>query len=336
MRWWLIDIGERGRWFVWTNHHLLLDGWSYAAVLGEVLACYEALVTGGEPRLLKRRPYREHIAWLESHDSESSKAYWRSAFAGWSGPETLGLERWQGESAVPQVRQIQEALGIGTLQEQARRHQLTLNTVVQGAWALLLREAGGRPDVTFGTTVSGRTVDLPGIESMVGLLINTLPVRLDVHGEQRLLPWLLRLQQEQAELRRHEHTPPAKIREWIGLESGQPLFASTLVFENYPRDRSMRQRGASLEVTEVHTQEQSHHPLAVTVIPGDEELLLRFELDDSRLDAAAAERLLGRFRNLLEILVIHLQEGGGIRLSDLLLSDLENVGPELRPWASKD
>jgi amino acid adenylation domain-containing protein/non-ribosomal peptide synthase protein (TIGR01720 family)/FkbM family methyltransferase len=332
-RWRLIDLGERGHWFVWSNHHLLLDGWSYAAVLGELLACYAALRDGAEPQMPRRQPYRDYIAWLEQRDLSETAEYWRQAFAGWDGPAPLGLERPRAASAAPEMRQSQQTLAIAPLQEQARRHQLTLSTLVQGAWAILLSRLSGRADVTFGATVSGRSLELPGVESMVGMLINTLPARLAVRGGDRLLPWLAELQQQQSELRQHEHTPLDRIREWLGVERGRPLFASTLVFENYPRDASIRQRGPVLEIVEVRSEEQSHYPLAVTAIPGDTELLLRFEYDSSCLDIGAVEGTLVAFCDLLETLAAHLMEGGDIRCADLPLSIPQSTGLESpRTW----
>ncbi len=184
----------------WSNHHLLMDGWCLPIVLGEVLACYEAVREGRDPALPPPRPYRDYIAWLRRLDLAEAEAYWRRALrrvpradAARRGP-ALRDERAPGPETHAERSARLPAAATAALAALARAHQLTLNTVVQGAWAILLSRYAGRDDVVFGVTVSGRPADLPGVETMVGLFINTLPLRVAVPEDAPLLPWLADLQ----------------------------------------------------------------------------------------------------------------------------------------------
>ncbi|HEV7518404.1 MAG TPA: amino acid adenylation domain-containing protein, partial [Thermoanaerobaculia bacterium] len=203
-------------------------------------------------------------------------------------------------------------------------HQLTLNTLVQGAWALLLQRYSGREDVVFGTVTSGRSAPLPGIEDIVGLFINTLPTRVRVSPLARLALWLQDLQAWQAEMRQFEYTPLVKVRGWSGLEGGTPLFESILVFENYPVDESVRERaGRSLRIGEVEVHEQTHYPLTVTASPGAR-LGLRIAYETRRFDRATVSRMLGHLESLLSGMAAH---------PDAALAELTLLGlPERQAW----
>jgi amino acid adenylation domain-containing protein/non-ribosomal peptide synthase protein (TIGR01720 family) len=315
MRWALIRTAAQEHRFLWSHHHILLDGWSFAALISELLAIYQAFREGSEPRLPQRRPYREYIDWLRRRDHTEAEAYWRRTLAGWSAPTPLVVDR---QEAAASGRGLVASAGSAALEERARGLQLTPNTLVQAAWGLLLARYGGRSDVVFGATVSGRSGELPGIESMVGLFINTLPVRLEVAAETAVLPWLRGAQQRQAERSLYEHSPLVEVQRWSEVPRGLPLFESILVFENYPRDTSMRQGGASLGVTEVRALEQTNYPLTVSAVPGPE-LALRLDYDRSRFDDVTATRMLGHFRALVDGLLAAGEDEAVRPLADLSL-----------------
>ncbi len=212
----IIRLSEQSYHFTWSFHHLLLDGWSVATVINEVLTCYEAARQQQPVHLAASRPYRDYIHWLQQQDLTQAEAYWRQTLQGFTAPTPLCVDRPPTRESEPTqqyaIQQIQLSAATTTaLQTLARQQQLTLNTLVQGAWALLLSRYSGEPDVVFGVTVSGRPSALFGVEFMVGLFINTLPLRAQINPQQRLLPWLQSLQVQQAEARQFEYSPLAQI-----------------------------------------------------------------------------------------------------------------------------
>ncbi len=213
MRLALIRLDER-RWrFLWSFHHLLFDGWCFSILFNEVFA----FAKDGDPASAQPRPYRDYIAWLSRQDRAAAERFWRGALAGFTVPNRLEVDHPGGEGghAEQEIRLSAEATD--ALQKLAQRTRVTLNSVIQGAWALLLARLSGREDVVFGTVVSGRPADLAGVESMVGLFINTLPLRAGVDPSARLSTWLRDLQQRQTELPAARAQPP---RRGPGLERG--------------------------------------------------------------------------------------------------------------------
>jgi amino acid adenylation domain-containing protein/non-ribosomal peptide synthase protein (TIGR01720 family)/FkbM family methyltransferase len=300
LRWTLIRASAEESWFLWTHHHAIVDGWSYSAITGEFLTSYAALRAGGEPRIERRHPYRDYVAWLGQQDMRQAEEYWRRTLAGWSGPVALP-ESAGAETAKPGPASLETRLSTAdsaALQEHARRYHLTLNTWVAGAWGLLLARHSGEEDVVFGTTVSGRPADLPGVESMVGLFINTLPVRLKISWEAPLLAWLERLQEQQTELRQYEHSPLVAVQGWSDVPRGRALFDNIFVFENYPRDAALRQGGAALGALATETFEQTHYPLTVVAGPG-RRLPIHIAFDRTRFDKATVARLLDHLQAVL-------------------------------------
>ena len=299
----LIRTAEDAYYFVWNHHHILLDGWSQPLLLKEVFAFYEAFRRGQDLHLEPPRPYRDYITWLQQQDPAEAESFWRRMLAGFSSPTPLGVDRPR-ESAVGQEEQydlLETWLSMETtaaLQALARQHRLTLSTLVQGAWALLLSRYSGEKDVVFGATVSGRSADLPGIETMVGLFINTLPVRVQIKPGVSVVDWLKELQARLVEMRQYEYSPLVQIQEWSEVPRGLPLFESILVFENYPVDASLREQQGSLVVENIRSIEQTNYPLTVVSGPG-ERLPLKIAYDVRRFDADTIRRMLRHLETLL-------------------------------------
>ncbi|MGN9822135.1 condensation domain-containing protein, partial [Streptomyces sp. SD11] len=177
----LIRLAEGRHQLVWSYHHLLLDGWSVPIVLGEVLEAYHAFRAGERPQLQVRAPFRDFAGWVAGQDLVEARGYWGERLAGFVEPTVLGVERVTGEVGSGDVHVgLPSVVAGGGLAGFARRHRLTLNTVVQGAWALVLSVYAGSDDVVFGVTSSGRGGQIDGMDSMVGLLLNTTPVRVRV------------------------------------------------------------------------------------------------------------------------------------------------------------
>ncbi|MGZ3459182.1 MAG: condensation domain-containing protein, partial [Archangium sp.] len=273
MRFSVMRLDEGVLRIVWSFHHLLLDGWSLGVLLEELFAAHASFTRGQAPHLEAGPAYREYIAWLRRQELSQAEAHWRTALAGFAAPTPLPGELKSGQAGGAQAKVertwVFPAALTAELQDFARRHQLTPNMLIQAAWALLLSRYSGERDVVFGTTVAGRPTELPGAESTIGLFINTLPIRVQLPPEARVVPWLQELQARQAELRQYEHSPLVQIQSWSEVERGSPLFESLLVFENW-LDAAVRERTAGLDIRDVRGLEETTYPLNVNVLPGHE------------------------------------------------------------------
>ncbi len=298
----LVRTGEESHRLVWSSHHLIFDGWCFALLLGEVFTLYAAAVAGGEGTLPAARPYRDYIAWLAGRDESAAERFWGEVLQGFSAPTPLPFDRpgalSGGHGSRPEdYFERQLALPAAALEALAQRLRVTLNTLVQGAWALLLAHYAQAADVVFGAVVSGRPAELPGVESMVGLFINTLPVRVAIPESEAAAGWLARLQASQFDQRQFQWTPLARLQALAGLGSGEPLFASLLAFENYPLDAAISERLGELRIEDVELGERTNYPLTLTAVArGDLELRL---IADRRFEPATIQRLLGHLERLL-------------------------------------
>jgi amino acid adenylation domain-containing protein/non-ribosomal peptide synthase protein (TIGR01720 family)/FkbM family methyltransferase len=299
-------VDDRTRCCVWSFHHLLLDGWCISMMLREVFAFYEAFSQGRELALEPVRPYRDYIAWLQGRAQGESEQFWRGALKGFTKPTPLGGSRAargaeareDEEGAHGKLEARLSTEKTDALRAFARRHHLTMNTLVQGAWALVLSRHSGEEDVLFGTVVSGRPVELPGVETIVGPFINTLPVRVRVTPEAALLPWLRELQARQVEARQHEHSPLTQIQGWSEVPRGLPLFESLLTFENRPVGLAGPEQQMSLSVGDLNHVNRNNLPLTVVANPSAA-LALQASYDRLRFDDAVIGRLLRNFEAAL-------------------------------------
>ena len=270
----LIRTAENKHRFVTTNHHIVMDGWSLPIVLQEIFASYFG------QRLPAAAPYRSFVSWLAGRDRDAARAAWREVLAGFETPtlvvppDRLGL----GNRGVASLRLPSETTR--ALTELARSHQTTVSTVLQGAFAQLLSSLTGQHDVAFGTAVSGRPDEVLGADSMVGLLINTVPVRANITPETTTADLLEQLQGAHNRTLDHQHLALNEIHRLTGHDQ---LFDTLFVYENYPIDTTALSVVNGLAITEVATREYNHYPLAVVAQPG-EELCLRVEFDTDVFD----------------------------------------------------
>ncbi|HBL59459.1 MAG TPA: non-ribosomal peptide synthetase [Cyanobacteria bacterium UBA8803] len=299
----LIRIAEDAYHFVRSHHHILLEGWSWSLLWKEVYSFYEAFCHGKDLDLERPRPYRDYITWLQQQDLSKAEAFWRQQLKGFTTPTPLGINRVPG--SLPSQKQecdrqriLLSATETAALQSLARQHKLTLNILLQGAWALLLSRYSREDDVVFGATSSGRSTALAGVESIVGLFINTLPLRVRVSPDAFLLPWLEQLQAQQLEALQYEYTPLAQIQGWSEIPRNQPLFESILVFNNYFVDSSRAKLSESLRASNYRSFEKTNYSLTVVALPGSE-LRLEITYNTHHFDAAAIARMLGHLKTLL-------------------------------------
>ena len=296
---------------VFTSHHILMDGWSNAQLLGEVLQAYAGLPNGG----LTGR-YRDYIEWLQRQDSQQGQAFWQQQLLDLNEPTRLALA----------MRQDKAGLGTGYGEHQqrlserqtqalgafARQQRVTVNTLVQAAWLLLLQRYTGQSCVSFGATVSGRPAELRGVEQQLGLFINTLPVIASPGPQQSVAEWVQQLQAQNLALREYEHSPLYDIQRWAG-SGGEGLFDTLLVFENYPVGDALQQSApAGLEFGNVHGHEQSSVPLTLAIGAGTQ-LSVHYSYDRQCFTQESIAQIARHFGTLLEALV---------REGDQMLGDL--------------
>ncbi|MEU1820006.1 amino acid adenylation domain-containing protein [Streptomyces roseifaciens] len=300
----LLRTGDERHRLVLTRHHIVMDGWSTPVMLREIISAYAA---GGDASALPpAASYADHLAWLARQDDTGHATAWAEALDGLTAPtllaETLAAEATAdsgtraGEVDLPLPEETATALTA-----LARSHGLTLNTLVQGAWAVLLSRLTGRTDVVFGATVSGRPADVPGVESIVGLFSNTVPVRFALDEDETAAAALARLQEQQSRLLDHQYAGLAGIQAQAGLGT---LFDTLLVFENYPVDpdeltaADPSGRPGSLRVTGIGNRGATHYPLTVLTLPGDAPRITV----EYRPDAFTADRAADLGRRLLRLL----------------------------------
>ena len=279
---------------------MIMDAWSRSLLFKEFLELYEAYAEGRDVTLEPSRPYREYVAWLRRQDSTQTEAYWRRTLKGLSSATVPQGEAFEYEEAHrSEEQEIRLSAELTTaLQKRAREHRLTLNTFVQGAWALLLGRYSGDTDVVFGTVVSGRPVELASGGEIVGLFINTLPRRVRIERDQTVLEWLQQLQSQQVELAQYEHSSLVQVQAWSDVPRGKPLFECVLNFGNAFVDASLRKQHRELSICDVQFIEQSHYPLALEVAPGVE-MSLRMLYVASRYNSAIIGEMLKNLEDLL-------------------------------------
>ncbi|MGW4224518.1 amino acid adenylation domain-containing protein [Streptomyces bauhiniae] len=318
MRFTLVHTGPGRHRLVMTSHHLLFDGWSVPLLVRELFELYAR--QGDDLTLPRVTPYRTYLAWLAAQDRAATLNTWRDALAGLETPTLLaGRDAPEGPDSAELPKTLVLELDRDTthrLRETARASRLTLNTLVQGAWGLVLGHLTGRSDVVFGTTVSGRPPEIPGIETMIGLFINTVPVRLRPEPGESLAALLTRLQEEQARLLGHQYVGLTEICETAGLDR---LFDTLAVFENYPLDaealRTAQQGMAGLTVAGIEGTDAAHYPLTLTIAPGEDSLRVTFGYRAALLDRTEIEHTVARMRRLLT----RMAEGLDVRADSLPL-----------------
>ncbi|HEC85215.1 MAG TPA: amino acid adenylation domain-containing protein, partial [Thioploca sp.] len=302
MRFDLIRLDEQRYVFIQHHHHILMDGWCLPIMMSEVRDSYLAYLQGQTPQLPSRPPYREYIAWLLKQDRATAERYWQQRLAGFAAPTPLPIIAHQTET--PLYREANYALSVENtrqLQRFSQVQRVTVNTLVQGAWALLLSRYSRESEVVFGVTVSGRHIPLSGIEQMMGLFINTLPLRLEAHPQDTVKDYLAKIQTQHQNDNQNAHSPLFEIQKVSEVPNGTALFDSLLVFENYPLGNALEE-AAGFQIEDIQGFEDTNYPLTVAIMPG-ESLGFSVSYDSRRLNGEAIERLWGHMKTLLTAIV---------------------------------
>ncbi|MFG6094647.1 alpha/beta fold hydrolase [Leptothoe sp. ISB3NOV94-8A] len=311
----LVRLSDTDYELVWSCHHLMLDGWSGALVFNQVFDAYETLLAGQSPVLGAVPSYQNYVRWLKQQDEAAAAEFWREALEGYGEPMGLpvlkGEEKLKTQNVLPRITFSPEVTA--KMQEVLRSYRLTLNTLIQGIWALILHGYSSNSDVVFGATVSGRQADLDGVESIVGMLINVLPVRVRIVAEQTVLDWLQTLQSQQAMTSRYAYASLDQIQNWS--ETVGRLFDSLLVIENYPMQTAVAR---SLQVEKMQSGLVSTYGLTVIVKPGDA-LTVMLQADEPYRQALPI--LLKQFEQALLAIVEHPEQSVGeiVPSQDLLV-----------------
>ncbi len=291
--------------FVWTFHHILMDGWSYPIIQKEVFTFYEAFKNGTDITLPKPLPYKHFIQWANQQDRQAAEIFWKKELKGFTAATPLRDFSEHSKSS-DKVSTGTEEAGItisgditSGLSSFAKKNQLTLNTIIQGVWSVILSTYRGESDVLFGGVISGRNPALRGIESMVGLFINTLPVRVNVDPGRNLVSWLKEIQSEHLERDQYSYTPLVDIQEWSGIQRGTQLFENIVVFENYPLDKSLENGIAGIKIGNLKAVERTNFPLVILIAPGDG-LTIKIVYETDKFERPFIDQILKNFETLLK------------------------------------
>ncbi|MEV6103062.1 condensation domain-containing protein, partial [Nocardia sp. NPDC051981] len=295
----VVRLSSRKHQLVITSHHLIWDGWSVPVLVRELFEIYAA---GADSRGLAPAPlYRDFLSWLSAQDRDAAEIVWREVLAGVDGPTLLAEQTTvvpaggAGERDVVESWLSEELTS--ALISVARQCGTTMGTVLQGTWGVLLSRMTGRDDVVFGTVVSGRPAQLPGVESMIGLFINPIPIRLRPESSVSVSALLEQLQQDRIRVLDHQYLGLSDICRMTG---NNELFDTLLVFENYPLDPDLLSLpGTDLTITGVSAQDSTHYPLDITVVPGSR-MRLRLGFRSDVFDRSTVESLVARWVRVLE------------------------------------
>lgn len=296
LRFSLFDCGPGDHRLVLTNHHLLLDGWSMPLLVRELFALYAA--HGDTGQLPAVTPYREHLAALADLDLDAARTAWQETLDGIEESTRLTTGHISAGAVPPQPMQIVLPGELtSALRRTATQSGLTLNNVLLAAWAMLLALSSGTRDVVFGTTVSGRRPEVPGMESMIGLFINTVPVRVTIDPAETVPQMLTRFQDEQARMLPHHHLGLGDIQRLAGRRD---LFDTHVVFENYPLDQAgLEQPVPGLHIEGIEGRDAAHYPLTLVAFAGEAGIALRFDYRPDVLDRASAETIATTLQRIL-------------------------------------
>ncbi|HYL97475.1 MAG TPA: amino acid adenylation domain-containing protein, partial [Blastocatellia bacterium] len=322
MRFTLVRTGDDSYELLWTSHHLLMDGWSVPTVIKEVAESYAKYKQSGagiDERSTIERSFLVYVEWLRQQDKSGSEAFWRGELEGFDQARSFAFDSpapasptadTSDENANPPAgsgkspsRHGDEHLRFteqetASINSFARGLRITVASLFEAAWALLLSHYRGSGDVTFGLTVSGRPAHLEGIDSAVGLFINTLPLRIQTQRQQPIADWLAGVQGGANRVLEYEYSSLPEIIRWSGVSQGLDLFDTVFVFENYPVDASYLERWGDTYVESIKSIEQTNYAATLQVTPGVE-VGVRLSYRTPELSSTIANRILRQLRSVI-------------------------------------
>lgn len=334
----LFKLSDEKYRFIMSYHHLILDAWSLFILLSDALEYYRSVTTDSEPQLGETLPFCQYVQHLDGENWQEAKHYWDNRLAGFKSPTIISKQPELGLSASHIDEHAEARLDLtveqtNALKEFGKRHQLTLNTLVQASWALIVAKHSRLNDICFGITITHRPVDLTGIESMVGICINSLPMRVSLPENTELLTWLDSIQKSQVSAREYDYYPLPNIQRDCEVKKGQPLFETLLIFENFPRTSDWSEK-AGIKVKQERYVGYTNYPLAIEAMPEDN-LFFQVKYDEAFFSAEKIDELLGDFHSMLvkvaSSVTLSLTDLIGVELNAPSLSNdvLEQNQPEV-------
>ncbi|MCU7496663.1 MAG: amino acid adenylation domain-containing protein [Ignavibacteria bacterium] len=301
----VIKLSETDFQFIFNHHHLIIDAWSQSILLKELFQLYEGFCRSENIRLEIPRPFRDFVMYLRNRKDLESKEYWSKYLKGFQHPASLPFERKNpsGEGTYNHEFTFLSAEFTGRLNEFARSQSVTVSTVIQCAWALLLSRYNEDDDIVFGMTTAGRPPEFEKVESIIGLFINTIPVRVRIRNTETLLDLLQRLNSELLESREHEHSSLVQIHASSELPGEVPLFRSIFVFENVPIEKKITEQIGSLRIMDIGTSSKTNYPLVLVAVPGDK-ISVGFAYDANLFSAGNVKTVLVHLTNILTSIML--------------------------------
>ena len=333
----LIKLSNKEYYLIWDFHHILLDGWDISIIYKDVLNAYKNLQKNGEITIKELHPYKNYIQWLQRQDKKEGLSFWSKYLEGYRGTSFL--------SSLP-AKKIKENIYKSTrctysfnekttqyLTKIASKHNVTVNTVFQALWGILLQKYTNSQDIVFGAVVSGRPAEVEGIEEMIGLFINTVPIRFKTSSNDRFSDVLKRLQQSLLSIKQYEYLSLAEIQ--LLTEEKNNLVDHLLIFENYPINKEFKkysnEQDVGFEVKELDMYEQTNFDLSVTIIP-EETILLRLDFNGDLYDKKTIQKILDNFKMILNSIVIDSEK----RISDIEIITEEEKEQVLHKFNNSD
>ena len=282
------QLGDASWWVLLTHHHLILDGWSQPILFADLFALL-AHPAGPAAAVLPKSPaFSDYVAWLRKQDREAAAAFWRDRLADWE-PTAFPRSTESDPAASTTIERALDPRATAAIEQLARTCRVTASTVYQAAWGLVLERYLGRPNVMFGVTVSGRTAPLPGIELMVGMLINTLPIRLRIPRLTSVRAWLTTVQDEFRAAEAYAHTDLADLGAMAGATPDHPLFDTLVAYENFPVAADAA-ASAGLRLSQIRAHERTNLAIAVVIVPGAA-ATIRFQIDPAKVAPSLAAEM---------------------------------------------
>ncbi|MBU3890346.1 non-ribosomal peptide synthetase [Methylosinus sp. KRF6] len=303
----LFRLEDRRYLLIRSHHHILFDAWCTSLILRELQSNYESLLRRRAAPASAGPGFRDYIAWLQRQDAGAAEPFWRDYLRGFDEPTPFFASRansdgGSGAGAIEDIVLHLSEDDTARLKQLSQRFRVTPNTFAQAALALLLAHYTSRREVVFGVTVSGRPADLPQVESILGLFINGLPLRVAIDPSRSLASFLEMVLEHNYAIRDYEYVSLTQIQDWSEIPRGVELFQYLLTFENAPVDPALLESRGQWRFTDCWHRTHTNYPITFVVIPG-QRLHLQLTYARDRVDAAAAQRLLSHYRGLLEEMV---------------------------------